>query len=290
MNQPLSSVFDMPAATDIAWCPGCGNFAVLRIVKRALEELGLTPKEVALVSGIGQAAKLPQYANAHMFNGLHGRSLPAATAIKLANPKLKVLANSGDGCMLGEGGNHFIHTIRRNPGIVAMIHDNRVYGLTKGQAAPTAARGLKTKLQVDGVFNEPLNPLALAISLNASFVARTFCGDQDFSVQILKQALTHRGFAIVDIFAPCVTYNKVNTYAWFKENTYALEATHPLGDRAEAFRRALETDRLPVGVFYKDESRPTLEEHLGLTAPDAKPLYDHQVHVQAIKERMGKFR
>ena len=282
--------FDMPPTTDMAWCPGCGNFAVLRIVKRALEELDLNPQQVALVSGIGQAAKLPQYAKAHMFNGLHGRSLPAATAIKLANPQLKVLAVSGDGCMLGEGGNHFVHTIRRNPGIVAMIHDNRVYGLTKGQAAPTAHKGLKTKLQTDGVFNEPLNPLALAISLNASFVARTFCGDLEGSVALLKQALLHRGFAILDMFDPCVTYNKVNTYAWYKENTYALEPTHPTNDRVEAFRRALETDRLPTGVFYKDDSRPTLEEHLGLTAPGAKPLFQHEVHVDAIRERIEGFR
>ncbi len=283
------SAFDLPIETDIAWCPGCGDFAIQKILKRTLDELGLLPTQTALVSGIGQAAKMPQYVWAHMFNGLHGRSLPAATAVKLANPTLKVIAVSGDGCMLGEGGNHFIHTIRRNPGIVALIHDNRVYGLTKGQAAPTAPTGMKTKLQVEGVFNEPLNPLALAISLNASFVARAYCGEADFSVEILKQAISHPGFAVVDMLQPCVTYNKINTYSWFRENTYHLEPEHPVDNQTEAFRRSLETEKLPLGIFYRHTSKPTLEAHLGLTQQGSKPLYEHTVNHDALRERAARF-
>ena len=206
-------VYDFEHAIDIAWCPGCGNFRILKSVKDALEELELDPRIVVFVSGIGQAAKTPQYMDVHYFNGLHGRTLPAATAIKASNRGLTVIAESGDGDMYGEGGNHFMHAIRRNPDITNIVHNNMVYALTKGQASPTTRQGFVTPVQTQGVTEEPFNPIAVAIALDASFVARAFAGDARQTTDIIKKAVTHKGYALVDIFQPCVTYNKVNTYA-----------------------------------------------------------------------------
>ncbi len=235
---------------DIAWCPGCGNFAIMNVMKKVITEMGLDRRNLVFVSGIGQAAKAPQYIDVHYFNGLHGRALPAAVGIKMANPALTVIVESGDGCMYGEGGNHFIHAIRRNIDITAIIHNNMVYGLTKGQASPTSLKGFKTPLQIDGVVLEPFNPLSVAIALNASFVARAFAGDSEKTEEIIKAAISHKGFSVVDILQPCVTFNKLNTYQWFRENTYYLEDTHPAWDRSSAFTRSLESARLPLGIFY----------------------------------------
>ena len=236
---------------DIAWCPGCGNFAILNSVNKALDELNLDRQNLVFVSGIGQAAKAPQYMDVHYFNGLHGRALPAAVGIKTANPALTVIAESGDGCMYGEGGNHFIHTIRRNTDITVMVHDNMVYGLTKGQASPTSMKGFKTPLQIDGVVLEPFNPLSVAIALNCSFVARAFAGDVEKTKEILKSAILHKGFALVDVLQPCVTFNKLNTYQWFKENSYYLEDSHDPSDRQAAFARSVESEKLPLGIFFR---------------------------------------
>src|SRR3989344_6379295 len=211
----MPTKFDM-GPIDIAWCPGCGNFPINNLMKQALEELGLKPEQVALTSGIGQAGKAPQYLRCNFFNGLHGRALPLATAIKAANPELTVITETGDGDMYGEGGNHYIHTIRRNPNITTLVHNNMVYGLTKGQASPTSEKGMVTPVQVNGVYLEPFNPISTAIALDCSFVARANCGDLQQTKEIIKKAIQHKGFALVDIFQPCVVYNKVNTYPWFK--------------------------------------------------------------------------
>ena len=258
---------------DIAWCPGCGNFMILKILKEALAELEIKSEELVLVSGIGQAAKTPHYIRANVFNGLHGRSLPPATAIKAVNPNLKVIVTSGDGDMYGEGGNHFIHTIRRNPDITVLVHNNMIYGLTKGQASPTSQKGMKTPVQTEGVTAEPFNPLSLAISLDASFVARAFCGDRERTVEILKKAIKHRGFSLVDILQPCVTFNKINTYRWFKDNTFYLEETHYPMDRFEAYKRASETEKLPLGIFYMNSEKKTFEENIGIYTDNKIPLY-----------------
>ena len=258
---------------DMAWCPGCGNLSILAAVKQALAELHLSPREVVMVSGIGQAAKLPHYLTSHFFNGLHGRALPPATAIKAVNPGLTVIAESGDGDMYGEGGNHFIHAIRRNPDITNIVHNNMVYGLTKGQASPTSQKGFQTPVQVHGVANEPLNPLTLAISLHASFVARAFAGDIPQTAAIVKKAIQHKGYALVDILQPCVTFNRVNSFAWFKEKTYYLEETHNAKDRETAYRRASESDRLPLGIFFAEKGRPTFHESARVFENDATPLF-----------------
>jgi 2-oxoglutarate ferredoxin oxidoreductase subunit beta len=266
------SVYDM-GDIDIAWCPVCGNFAILKALKRALAELDLEPRDVVMVSGIGQAAKIPQYLQCHYFNGLHGRALPPATAIKSVDPRMTVVAESGDGDMYGEGGNHFIHTVRRNVDITNIVHNNMVYGLTKGQASPTSMMGFRTPVQVDGSIAEPFNPLAVAISLGASFVARVYAMDVDPTVSVLKRAIQHRGYALVDVLQPCVTFNKVNTPRWFRDNTYRLDDAHDPTDRVEAFRRATEEGRLALGVLYQVEGRRTFGENLGVYAEDQTPLH-----------------
>jgi 2-oxoglutarate ferredoxin oxidoreductase subunit beta len=266
-----SQVFEM-GDIDIAWCPGCGNFSILKVLKQALSELGIKPEKLVLVSGIGQAAKIPHYFRTNFFNGLHGRAIPPATAIKVVNPDLTVIAESGDGDMYGEGGNHLINAIRRNPDITNIVHNNMVYGLTKGQASPTSQIGFKTPVQVNGVFLEPFNPLALAIALDASFVARAFSGDIGQTKEILGQAISHKGFALVDIFQPCVTFNKVNTHKWFKENTYYLDKSYDPLNRAVAFQKAVEREKLPLGIFYRNDKKSTFEENVGVYRQNKEPL------------------
>ncbi|MFC2168150.1 thiamine pyrophosphate-dependent enzyme [Acidobacteriota bacterium] len=257
---------------DIAWCPGCGNFNILEILKLAVSELSLMPENLVIVSGIGQAAKIPHYLKAHFFNGLHGRALPPATAIKVVNPEMTVIAESGDGDMYGEGGNHFVHTIRRNPDITNIVHNNMVYGLTKGQASPTSQIGFRTPVQVKGVFLEPLNPLALAISLEASFVARAFAGNIEQTKEILKKAISYKGYALVDIFQPCVSFNKVNTFQWFKENIYEIEETYDPHDKNEAMAKAFERDKFPVGIIYLSPKKTSFEENVGIYEENKTPL------------------
>ncbi|NHQ60824.1 2-oxoacid ferredoxin oxidoreductase [Chlorobium sp. BLA1] len=262
--------FDMPLTTDVAWCPGCGNYMLQSAVKMALHELAVDRKNLVMVSGIGQAAKAPQYLNAHMFNGLHGRALPAALGIKLSNRNLVVVVESGDGDMYGEGGNHFIHAIRRNMDITVIVHNNMVYGLTKGQASPTSQRGMTTPVQVEGVMLEPFNPLAVALALNAPFIARAYAGDVEETKKLIMQAISFRGFSLVDVFQPCVVFNKVNTYQWFKENTVYLPESHDATDRAAAFGLATATGKLPLGVFFRSEGRELYEDLIGV---GKTPLY-----------------
>lgn len=277
------NIFDL-SNIDNAWCPGCGNFPILEILKEALIELNIKPEELVLVSGIGQAAKTPQYLLCNYFNGLHGRALPAAWAIKVTNPSLTVIAESGDGCSYGEGGNHFIHTVRRNPNITQIVHNNFVYGLTKGQASPTSRCGFTTPVQVDGVILDPLNPLTLAIGLDASFVARTFAGDKEHMKEMIKQAINHNGYALLDILQPCVSFNKVNTYKWFKDRVYYLEKSHDPTNRAEALQRASETNKFPLGIFYIHK-KPTFEEHQFLYKDNKIPLYKRERDLKKFKEK-----
>jgi 2-oxoglutarate ferredoxin oxidoreductase subunit beta len=283
-----AKVFDMNDI-DIAWCPGCGNFPILKTLKKALAEMQIKPTDIVLVSGIGQAAKIPHYFKTNVFNGLHGRALPAATAIKAVNPALTVIAESGDGDMYGEGGNHFIHTIRRNPNITNIVHNNMVYGLTKGQASPTSRRGFVTPVQVNGVFLEPFNPLAVAIALDASFVARAFSGDVEQTAEILKKAIEHKGYALVDIFQPCVTFNRLNTVKWFKEHTYYLENHDPL-DRQKAFEKAIETEKLPLGIVYMSPQKPAFEENTGIYEEKQVPLYERDLDKEQLSDLLETFK
>jgi len=253
-----------------AWCPGCGNFGILKLIEEVLTELELDPKNTVIISGIGQASKTPYYIDTHMFCGLHGRALPVATAIKVSNPSLNVIAEGGDGDMYGEGGNHFMNTIRRNPDIVHIVHNNMVYGLTKGQASPTSQKGFETGVQVKGVTNEPFNPISVALALRAGFVSRVNIGNYAHAKMVLKEAFLHKGYALIDIFQPCVVFNKTNTYQWFKENTYELDASYQSNDLALALSKSLETDSIPIGIFYRSESNTFEASHRG---ENTSPLF-----------------
>jgi len=258
-----------------AWCPGCGNFPLLKAVKQALVKRGLEPHQVLFIAGIGQAAKTPHYLKANLFNGLHGRCLPVATGAKLANPDLVVIAESGDGCVYSEGGNHFLAAIRRNVDITLLVHNNQVYGLTKGQASPTSDEGFTTKAQPEGVALVPFIPLAVASALHAGFVGRGYVGMEDHLVDILVQAVNHRGFSVVDILQPCVSFNRVNTYQWYRDRCKPLPSSYDPTDWEAAIRLSQQWgDEIPVGVIYRNH-RPPFEEHI--TALKKGPLVTQTV-------------
>jgi len=261
---------------ETAWCPGCGNFSIRQAVVKALVALDLPPHKVVFSSGIGQAAKAPHYIRVNVINGLHGRSLPMATGVKLANPDLAVFAESGDGCSYGEGGNHFLAAIRRNIDITYIVHNNQIYGLTKGQASPTTQKGHKTKTQPHGAPSDPFNPVAVAVTMGAGFVARGFAGEIDHLADLIAQGARHPGFSLIDVLQPCVSFNKVNTFAWYKERCVKLGNDHDPTDLRAAFSRAMEFgDTIPIGVLWKSD-RPTFgpmpDGPLAVREPDMAAL------------------
>jgi 2-oxoglutarate ferredoxin oxidoreductase subunit beta len=273
---------------ETAWCPGCGNHSILECLKTALEELGKNPYEVLVAAGIGQAAKTPQYIGANAFCGLHGRALPAAAAAKMANEDLTVIVNTGDGDSYGEGGNHFIHNIRRNVDITHFVHDNQVYGLTKGQASPTSGEGMVTDVQTEGSINTPLNPILLAVAAGAGFVARAFSGNKEHLVNIMKQAITYRGYALVDILQPCVSFNKINTFAWYSQRVYELDQNYDASDKISAMQKGMEFgDRIPIGVIYREERQTFHEKNNVLKS--GGPLIDRMVKPDLVKMLIKEF-
>ncbi|WMW24613.1 2-oxoacid:ferredoxin oxidoreductase subunit beta [Methanolobus sediminis] len=273
---------------ETAWCPSCGNFGILKAIKQALVNLGRSPHEVLVASGIGQSSKTPHYLNCNGFNGLHGRSLPPATGAKIANHELTVIAVTGDGDCYGEGGNHFLHTVRRNPDITMIVHDNQIYGLTKGQASPTSEIGMKTKVQTHGVFNMPLNPLSMAISLDCSFVARGYAGKVSHLTSLIEKAISHKGLSLVDVLQPCVSFNKLNTFKWYSERVYEMDDTgYELDDRVKAFERSMEWgEKIPLGVFYVNE-KPSFEDYLDVLK--SGPLYKNPPATEKVNELMDGF-
>jgi 2-oxoglutarate ferredoxin oxidoreductase subunit beta len=273
---------------ETAWCPGCGNFNILRCLKTALEELGRDPYEVLMVGGIGQAAKTPQYISANRFCGLHGRSLPAAAAAKIANEKLTVIVDTGDGDSYGEGGNHFIHNIRRNVDITHFVHDNQIYGLTKGQASPTSGEGHITDVQINGNSNTPFNPILMAISAGAGFVARAFSGDTEHLVSIMKEAISYKGYAFVDILQPCISFNKINTFGYYKSRVYHIEDDYNPEDKLEAFKKSLEFgDKIPLGVIYREEKTDFYERNQVLKT--GLPLVDRKTSKEVVQKLIHEF-
>jgi len=263
-DEEISMEIDLSRAdTHPAWCPGCGNWPLLKTLDEAIEQAGIDRRKLVLVSGIGQAAKLPHYTRANVFNGLHGRALPVATGIKLANHALNVVVTSGDGDMYGEGGNHFLHAVRRNIGVTAFVHNNQVYGLTKGQASPTSEEGFVTKIQPHGVLSLPVNPLALAIVEGCSFVARSFTGRKDHLRETMVAALTNEaGFALLDILQPCPSFNHLNTFKWYSERVKPIGEGHDPYDRAAALELAFRWgEEIPIGVLYRSK-RPAFEGRL----------------------------
>jgi len=243
------------------WCPGCGDYGILAAVKKALAELEIPPHQALIVSGIGCGSKLPHYMKVNGFHSIHGRALPIATGAKLANREMNVLVVAGDGDSYGIGGNHLLHACRRNPDITHLVEDNRVYGLTKGQYSPTSEQGFITVTSPEGTVELGVNPLAVAIAAGASFVARGYVGELEHLTELIVRGIQHKGYALIDILQPCVTFNRVNTYDFYNERVYRLEETdHDPHDRLAAFQKTFEWgERVPIGVFYQEE-RPTLEE------------------------------
>jgi 2-oxoglutarate ferredoxin oxidoreductase subunit beta len=273
---------------ETAWCPGCGNFSIQKAVKKALVARQLEPHQVLFVSGIGQAAKAPHYMNVNLFDGLHGRSLPVATGAKLANPQLTIIVESGDGCNYGEGGNHFLAAIRRNIDITLLVHNNQVYGLTKGQASPTSEEGFITKVQPQGVKSAPFNPVAVAVAMRAGFVARAFAGIEDHLSSLIQEAIVHKGFALVDILQPCVSFNKVNTFAWYKNRCRELPSEYDPTQWELAMKTAEEWgETIPIGVIYRNDRLP-FEENFPILGEG--PLVGRGVDQNALAEIMQKFR
>lgn len=262
--------FEITKANDTAWCPGCGDFGILAAVKAALEGLGKKPSEVLMAAGIGQAAKLPQYIGANGLCGLHGRALPGAIAAKIADRDLTVLVNSGDGDCLGEGGNHFLHAVRRNPDITLMMHNNQIYGLTKGQGSPTSDPGLVTTLQPRGTVMTPIKAPALAFTLGCGFIARGFSGDVKGLAEIIQEAVKHKGFSFIEVLQPCISMNKVNTFAWYKSRyklASDIEPGYDPTDREAALRMtAMWGDAIPGGILYRNETQAPFEDRIPLLA------------------------
>ncbi|MBN1153797.1 2-oxoacid:ferredoxin oxidoreductase subunit beta [candidate division KSB1 bacterium] len=247
------------------WCPGCGNFGIWNALKNALVNRNIKPHEILIVSGIGCGSKLPDYTRANGLMTLHGRPLPAATGAYLANHDLKIILTHGDGDGFSMGGNHFIHAIRRNIDVVDIYQDNKVYGLTKGQYSPTSEKGFVSKTSQRGSIEESVKPISLALGQGATFVSRGFAGDIDHLVWLIEQALDHRGYSLVDVFQPCVSFNKVNTYQFYQQRIYKLqdEEDYDITNRELAFKKSLEWgDRIPIGIFYKEEGKPTYADEL----------------------------
>lgn len=285
----MLTVKDYTTSIKPTWCPGCGNFGIWTAVRTALAELNLPPHQVAVVFDIGCAGNSCNWYNCYGFHSLHGRILPVTFGAKLANHKLTVLAVAGDGGAYGEGGNHFLHACRANPDIKLLVSNNQLYSLTTGQAGPTTELGTITKSTPEGVIEQPLNPLQVAIAAGATFVARGFSDGLPHLTTLIKQAILHRGFALVDILQSCVTLNKVNTREWYQARVYKLEESdYRPGDKNKALAKAGERgDKIPIGLFYQ-ETKPTYTEQIPALA--RAPLVSQPVRVKKISGLLQEFR
>lgn len=270
------------------WCPGCGDHGILVALKNAIIELNEKPENVLIVSGIGCGSKLPHWIRTYGFHGVHGRVLPVATGARLANHKLTIIGVAGDGDAYGIGLGHFIHTMRRNLDIVFIVENNGVYGLTKGQTSPTSSKGFKSISTPEGVIDIPINPIALALSSGATFVSRGYAGDVKHLTKLIVDGVVHKGFALIDIFQPCVTYNHLNTYMWYNKRIYRLEETkHDVTDLEAAFVKAEEWgNKIPTGIFYNVE-KPTYGSELPQIAKI--PLVKQGISSVNIEKLMDEF-
>ncbi len=280
----MSQVKDFETKQFPTWCPGCGNFGIWTAIKNALVEQKLQPHEVVIVFGIGCSGNDASFLNVNGFHGLHGRTIPAATGIKLANHKLKVLALGGDGDGYGIGLGHFIHAMRRNLDITYIVHNNQIYSLTKGQASPTSERGFISKSTPLGAIEIPINPLSLAMDVGATYVARGFTGNVKQLTNLIIGGMQHKGFALIDVLQPCVTYNHYNTFHWYAERVYDLaQEKHNVIDKQQAWLKANEwpkdllidesrQDRIPTGLFYQVQKEVYRDE---VPALIDQPLVDY---------------
>lgn len=276
---------DYSSPVQPTWCTGCGNFGIWNSLKKALAQVGLTPHEVMLISGIGCGSKLPDYTTANGFLTLHGRTLAVATGARLANHGLKVICTHGDGDGYGEGGNHFVSAVRRNIGIVDIVQNNRVYGLTKGQYSPTSPQGFVTRTSPQGAIEQTFNPLAVALAAGGTFISRGWSADIEHLTWLITEALGHRGYALVDVLQPCVTFNRRYSYDWLRPRVYKVEDEpgYDPSDKAAAFAKAQEWgERIPIGIIYRTESQPAYEEQV--PALEAGPLVKQPLRTKTPKE------
>ena len=283
----MVSIKDYESDYDNQWCPGCGNFGILKAMQEALVQLELMPHQILVVSGIGQAAKTPHFLKCNYFHSLHGRALPLATGAKVANHELTIIVNTGDGDCYAEGGNHLMHAIRRNIDLTVLVHNNTVYGLTRGQASPTAQTGMVTKMQQNGVISSPLKPILLALSLGASFVARGFSGDGQHLSELIQAGVQHKGFSIIDILQPCVSFNPKDIYQWYKQRVNPLDdSQHDSEDFEEAFRLASREgeEKIPVGIFFQKQ-KPTFTDKIA--ALSDRPLVSQTFKRDRLKRIFG---
>ncbi|QJD83298.1 2-oxoacid:ferredoxin oxidoreductase subunit beta [Cohnella herbarum] len=244
------------------WCPGCGDFSVQAAIQRAAANVGLEPEQLAVISGIGCSGRISGYINAYGLHGIHGRSLPIAQGVKLANRELTVIASGGDGDGFAIGMGHTVHAIRRNLDITYIVMDNQIYGLTKGQTSPRSAEGFKTKSTPEGSIETTLSPLEIALSAGATFVAQSFSSDLKQLTSLIEQGLNHKGFSLINVFSPCVTFNKINTYDWFKENIVNLEQfpEYDPSNRIAAMTKIMETNGMLTGLIYQNKERKSYEQ------------------------------
>jgi len=297
----MSTPKDFNTTNKQTWCPGCGNFGTEVALKGALAELGLSPEKVVLVFDIGCSGNANNWYRAYTFHSLHGRSIPLAEGIKLANHEETVIVFGGDGGIYAEGGNHLIHAARRNIDITCIVANNQIYGLTTGQASPTSNLGFKTKTTPEGVVEAPLQPLALtlAISQETSFVARGFAGDISHLQKIIVEAIKHKGFSLVDVLQPCVTFNNLNTFDWFRKRIYKLDGdkSYNQENKMQALEKSMEwpsrqspnkdsDEKIPIGIFYKKD-RPVFEDHFPQIKD--KPLYKQDLKVKSLEASFKEF-
>lgn len=298
-NNNKLTISDYTTPISPTWCPGCGNFGILTALKQALVELQIQPHQTLAVFGIGCNSNMCNWLNVYGIHTLHGRALPVAAGAKLVNPKLTVIAIGGDGDGYGIGLSHFIHSCRRNLDITYIVHNNQIYGLTAGQASPTSDHGAKTKSTPCGVIERPINPIALALSSEATYIARGIASDVNHLKELIAGGIKHRGFALIDVLQPCVTWNKQNTYEWVKERTYYLENQkskikiqgshgHDPANKQMAFEKALEWgEKIPIGLFYQEERLTYSDEFDHLKRDEA--VVEHDISDVDISNTLEEF-
>ncbi|WP_017727400.1 2-oxoacid:ferredoxin oxidoreductase subunit beta [Halalkalibacterium ligniniphilum] len=273
------------------WCPGCGDFSVQAAIQRAAANVGLEPDDLAVVSGIGCSGRISGYINAYGFHGVHGRSLPIAQGVKMANKDLTVIASGGDGDGFAIGMGHTVHAIRRNIDITYIVMDNQIYGLTKGQTSPRSEMGFKTKSTPGGSIESSLNVMEMALTAGATFVAQSFSSDLKELTSLIEQGIQHKGFSLINVFSPCVTFNKVNTYDWFKENLKKLSDIegYDASNRMMAMQTLMENEGLVTGLIYQNQTQPSYQDLV--IGYDENPLAHQDLHLKEEKfnELMAEF-
>jgi 2-oxoacid:acceptor oxidoreductase, beta subunit, pyruvate/2-ketoisovalerate family len=274
------------------WCPGCGDFSIQAAIQRAAANVGLEPEELAVISGIGCSGRISGYINAYGLHGIHGRALPIAQGVKLANRELTVIASGGDGDGFAIGMGHTVHAIRRNLNITYIVMDNQIYGLTKGQTSPRSAEGFKTKSTPEGSIESTLSPLEIAMSAGATFVAQSFSSDLKQLTALIEAGIKHEGFSLINVFSPCVTFNKINTYDWFKQNIVNLEQfpDYDPSNRIMAMNKIMETEGMLTGLIYQNTQRKSYEDMISGFGTDALAKQELSLSEEQFNKLVAEFK